>query len=186
MLQPSGPVPALEIDTLDHGRFDMARDHGVNGTLVIQYRGLHCPICIRQITEIDAALDRFDALGVEVVMLSCDDGERARDAAEKAGVARVRVGYGLPLKAARDDWGLYLSSAREGSAEPAIFAEPGHFLVAPDGTLVFGWIQSSPFGRPSTEGLLSAVRFRVEKGYPPRGMYQGPVPGDVPGDAPED
>jgi peroxiredoxin len=178
MLKPGRPVPELDIDTLDHGRFELARDHGANGTVVVQYRGLHCPICIRQMTEVDAALDQFAALGVAVVMLSCDDADRARATADKAGVSRIRVGYGLPLKAARDDWGLYLSSAREGSAESAIFAEPGHFYVAADGTLVFGWVQSSPFGRPSTEGLLSAVRFRVEKGYPPRGMYQGPVPGD--------
>jgi peroxiredoxin len=178
MLHPSKPVPALEIDTLDHGRFDLARDHGVNGTLLIFYRGLHCPICIRQIAEFETALDEFTALGVEVLALSADNRDAAQQTAEKAGVSRLRIGYGLALKAARDDWGLYLSSAREGSREPALFHEPGHFHVAPDGTLFAGWIQTSPFGRPALKDFKQAITFRQEKNYPPRGTYQGTVPGD--------
>lgn len=178
MLHPSGPVPALEIDTLDHGRFDLGRDHGVNGTLLIFYRGLHCPICIRQMTEIDAALDQFTGLGVEVLMLSADGSEAARQTAGKAGVKRLRIGHGLSLKAARDDWGLYLSSRCKGSREPEVFHEPGHFYVAPDGTLFAGWTQTAPFGRPALKDFKQAITFRIDKDYPPRGTYVGPVPGD--------
>ncbi len=178
MLQPSKPVPALAIDTLEHGRFDLGRDHGTNGTLLVFYRGLHCPICIRQMTEIDAALDQFTELGVEVLMLSADDRGAAQQTADKAGVSRLRIGHGLTLKAARDDWGLYLSSRRDGSREPELFHEPGHFYVAPDGTLFAGWTQTSPFGRPALKDFRQAITFRLEKDYPPRGTYEGPVPGD--------
>ena len=40
-------------------------------------------------------------------------------------VVGLRVGYGLDLLAARDEWGLYISAGREGTAEPAFFPEPG-------------------------------------------------------------
>ncbi len=47
MLIPGNTVPELKIETVGHGLFDLESDGGTNGTLVIQYRGLHCPICIR-------------------------------------------------------------------------------------------------------------------------------------------
>lgn len=176
MLIPGKPVPRLEIETLAHGCFDLSRHGGENGTLLIVYRGLHCPICIRQMGELNQALDEFAELGIEVIMLSTDDAGRAAETAQKARVSGLRVGYGFSLKAARDDWGLWISSARDGSAEPELFVEPGHFYVGPGGSLYFGWVQSSPFARPALSDILGAIRFRLEKSYPPRGMYDGPLP----------
>ena len=178
MLHPTRAVPPLSVETLDHGPYELGRDHGPNGTLLVFYRGLHCPLCIRQMTEIEAELDQFADLGVEVTMLSADGRERAQQTADKAGVKSVRIGYGLPLKAARDDWKLHLSSARGGTTEPQVFHEPGHFYVDADGTLCFGWVQTSPFGRPTLSDLLGAIRFHVDKGYPPRGTFTGPLPDD--------
>jgi peroxiredoxin len=179
MLTPNQPVPALAIQTLTHGGFDLGRDHGENGTVLIFYRGLHCPICLRQMGAYETGLAQFSDLGVQVLMLSADRRDAALKAAEKAGVSKLRIGHGLSLKAARDDWGLYLSSARDGSAEPALFHEPGQFYIGPDDRLYFGWVQTSPFGRPSMSDMAGAIRYRLEKDYPPRGQYTGPVPGDI-------
>lgn len=173
MLIPGKPVPALKIETVGHGTFDLDADKGENGTLVIQYRGLHCPICIRQMSEVQAALDEFAALGVEVIMISTDTADRAAETAQKAGVSRLRVGHSLPLAAAREDWGLNISTAREGSAEPALFAEPGHFYIAPDRSLYFAWQQTTPFGRPSTSDIVGGLKFTLGNNYPPRGTYTG-------------
>ncbi len=76
MLIPGNAVPELKIETVGHGLFDLENDGGKNGTLVIQYRGLHCPICIRQMAEVEAALDSFSKLGVEVVMITTDTAAR--------------------------------------------------------------------------------------------------------------
>lgn len=176
MLHPSQPVPALSVETLSHGHFDLATDTGENGTLVIFYRGLHCPICIRQMGELEAKLDRFSELGVNVIMVSGDSKERAEQTAEKAGASRVRVGYEMDLNAARDDWGLHISKARPGSNEADFFAEPGHLYVAPNGTLYFGWVQTSPFARPALDDIAGAIKFRLDKDYPPRGGYVGDLP----------
>ncbi|WP_424832072.1 redoxin domain-containing protein [Ruegeria sp.] len=175
MLIPGNSVPALKIETIGGGNFDLEADKGENGTLVIQYRGLHCPICIRQMGEVEAALDDFAALGVEVIMLSTDSAERAAKTVEKAGTSKLRVGHGLPLTEARDGWGLHISKGREGTAEAPFFAEPGHFYIAPDRTLFFAWQQTTPFGRPAVSDISGGIKYALENKYPPRGTYTGPL-----------
>ncbi|WP_121061254.1 redoxin domain-containing protein [Chachezhania antarctica] len=178
MLVPSQPVPALTVETLAGGPFDLARDKGEKGTLVIFYRGLHCPICIRQMTEIEGHLEAFTEAGIEVIMISGDDEAKARETIEKAGTSKLRVGYGMDLISARDDWGLLISKAREGTAEAPYFFEPGHFYVSEDNRLYYGWQQTAPFSRPKPEDMLRGITFRIEKDYPPRGMYTDRLPGE--------
>lgn len=51
------------------------------------------------------------------------------------------MGYDLSLTAARQ-WGLFIGTSRGttsiGIEEPALFSEPGVFIVQPDGTLYYG------------------------------------------------
>ena len=173
MLTPGNPAPSLKIETVGHGSFDLERDKGENGTLVIQYRGLHCPICIRQMTEVEAALDDFAALGIEVIMITTDTADRAAETVEKAGISKLRVGHSLPMAEARDVWGLNISVAREGSAEPPLFAEPGHFYIAADQTLYYVWQQTTPFARPAMSDIVGGLKFTLANAYPPRGTYTG-------------
>lgn len=177
MPMPGRPAPALTLPLLDGGSFELhARD---GWTLLVVYRGLHCPICIRELGALGGRLPEFEALGCAVLAASTDDEERARRTREAAGAEGLAVAHSLSLTAASRDWGLWISSAREGTEEPALFAEPGHFLIAPDGALWAAWVQSTPFARPPVEDLLKALRFPVEKGYPPRGSHEGALPSEA-------
>lgn len=178
-LIPAKPVPALSLETLSHGRFDLGKDGGENGTFLVFYRGLHCPICIKELAALEEALPEFEAKGIRVVAVSSDDEARTKETAEKAGVSKVTMAFGLSLSAARDDWGLYISSARDGSAEPALFSEPGHFFILGDGTLYSAFIQTAPFSRPGIPDMLRMISMQQEKMYPPRGLYTGPLPGET-------
>ena len=84
----------------------------------------------------------------------------------------LRLGHGLGLETARA-WGLYVSTDRgttsAGLEEPALFSEPGLFLVRPDGTLYFGAVQTMPFARPHFADVLKALDFVIAKDYPARG-----------------
>ncbi len=65
-------------------------------------------------------------------------------------------------------WGLFVSrSIKDG--EPAEFAEPGLFLISPDGTVYYEAVNSMPFGRPQFGDLLQAIDFVTENDYPARG-----------------
>jgi peroxiredoxin len=178
MLMPRQAVPALQVPTLDHGPFVLAGDGAAQFTLVVFYRGLHCPICLKYLLELGRLLPDFEQRGVKVIALSSDTAERARAMADKLKAPGLRVGHGLALTAARQ-WGLYISSSRGttsiGIEEPALFSEPGVFLVRPDGTLYYGAVQTMPFARPHFDELLAAIDFAVAKNYPARGEYAGTV-----------
>jgi hypothetical protein len=98
--------------------------------------------------------------------------------AEKVKASGVKFGYELSLKTARQ-WGLYISTSRGktsiGIDEPALFSEPGVFVVRPDGTLYYGAVQTMPFARPQFQDLLGAIDFAIAKDYPARGEYAGEV-----------
>ena len=78
----------------------------------------------------------------------------------------------LTIGAARS-WGLYISTSRgktsTGIEEPALFSEPGIFLVRPDQTLYWASVQSMPFARPHFREIISALDFVIAKDYPARG-----------------
>jgi peroxiredoxin len=178
MLMPRQPVPALRVPTLATGEFDLASDAASNFTLLVFYRGLHCPICLKYLLELARLQPEFDQRGVKVIALSSDTRDRAQQMADKLRAPNLRMGYGLALSAARE-WGLYISTSRGktsiGIDEPALFSEPGVFLVRPDGTLYYGAVQTMPFARPHFDELLSALDFALEKNYPARGEYAGEV-----------
>ena len=177
-LMPRQPVPALSVPTLDHGQFTLADDAAPNFTIVVVYRGLHCPICLKYLLELGRLHAEFEQRGVKLIALSSDTRDRAQTMADKLRVPALRVGYGLDLAQARA-WGLYISTSRgttsAGIEEPALFSEPGVFIVRPDGTLYYGAVQTMPFARPHFDELLAALDFALSKNYPARGEYAGPV-----------
>jgi len=175
---PRQAVPALSVPTLNHGPFALSEDAASNFTLVVFYRGLHCPICLKYLLELGRLQAEFDKRGVKVIALSSDVRERAQAMAGKLHAPALRVGYDLSLAQARS-WGLYISTSRGttsiGIEEPPLFSEPGVFIVRPDGTLYYGAVQTMPFARPHFDELLAALDFALDKNYPARGEYAGPV-----------
>lgn len=176
MLIPRQPVPELVVNTLDHGQFDISKDSPAQFDLVCFYRGLHCPICAKYLLELGRLQPEFEKRGVRLIALSSDDEARARAMAKKVNSPDLPFGYGLPLSVAKS-WGLYITASRGktsiGIEEPALFAEPGVFLVKPDATLYYGAVQTMPFARPHFDELLGAIDFAVANNYPARGEYQG-------------
>ena len=178
MLLPRQRTPDLTIPTLDHGNFDLSSDGAEKGTVVCFYRGLHCPLCATYLAELEKLTPEFEARGVKTVALSVDGEERARLMADKINAKALRIGYDLSLQTARD-WGLYISTSRGktsiGIEEPALFSEPGLFMITPQQTLYYGSVQTMPFVRPHFSDLLTALDGAIAKQYPARGEYTGAV-----------
>jgi peroxiredoxin len=171
-LIPRQPVPALTVPLVGGGRFDIDTETPARFSFVVFYRGLHCPICRTQLGELETKLPEFTKRGVSVIAISSDTAERAQRAKHDWRLANLRLGYGLDLAVARQ-WGLYVSTGRgttsAGVEEPALFSEPGLFLVRPDRTLYFASVQTMPFARPHFTDILSALDFVIAKDYPARG-----------------
>lgn len=175
---PRQVTPALAVETLSHGRFDIAAETPERLTLVCFYRGLHCPICGGYLKELERLTPEFESRGVTTLAVSADDRDRAQAMADKIGANTLRIGYGLPLTVARE-WGLYISTSRGktsiGIDEPNLFSEPGVFLVRPDQTLYYASVQSMPFARPNFAEMVKALDFVIANDYPARGEYTGAV-----------
>ena len=171
-LMPRKPVPALNVETVAHGRWTLAESRPQHFTLIVFYRGLHCPICRPYLGELNRLAGEFRSRGVDVVAISADSAERAAQTVRDWKLDAVPVGYGLPIEEARG-WGLFISTSRgkttSGFEEPALFVEPGLFLVRPDNTLYFSGVQTMPFARPHLADLLPALDFVLKNDYPARG-----------------
>ncbi|MBX3727450.1 MAG: TlpA family protein disulfide reductase [Xanthomonadales bacterium] len=66
-----GTRPDLSVDTLDHGRFDLADQRG--RWVVVNFWATWCAPCIKEIPELSALADRDD---VEVIGLDFEEIER--------------------------------------------------------------------------------------------------------------
>lgn len=178
MLIPRQLVPSLAVETVAHGRFDLSTQSPERFTMLVFYRGLHCPICAKYLIDLERLMPEFDQRGVSVIAISSDEQERASAMADKVSASKLAIGYGLTLQTARE-WGLYISESRGktsiGIEEPAKFSEPGVFLVRPDRTLYYGAVQTMPFARPNFSDLVGAIDFAIAHDYPARGEYIGAV-----------
>ena len=171
-LKPRQPVPALEFDTVGGGHWSLAAQKPQNFTMIVFYRGLHCPVCRKYTGELNGMIGEFDKRGVSTVITSNDTQERAQTTKDTWGLPKLNIGYGVPVEKSRE-WGLYVSTSRgktsAGVDEPALFAEPGLFLVKPEKTLYWVTVQTMPFARPHFPEILQAIDFVISKDYPARG-----------------
>jgi peroxiredoxin len=69
-LTPRQPVPALIVPLVNAEQFDLRAQAAEKFDLVVFYRGLHCPICAKYLTELDALVPEFKKRGVQAVALS--------------------------------------------------------------------------------------------------------------------
>jgi peroxiredoxin len=171
-LMPRRPVPTLAVPTTAGETWSITERRPESFSMIVVYRGLHCPICSGYLKDLDDKLDQFTSRGVDVVAVSGDTAERADAAARDWKLERLTLGYGLDLDDARA-WGLFISAgigtSSNGVDEPAQFPEPGLFLVKPDATLYFASVQSMPFARPNFADVVKALDYVLAKNYPARG-----------------
>ncbi|WP_438725691.1 peroxiredoxin-like family protein [Parasphingorhabdus sp. DH2-15] len=166
-LLPRTKTPDLELPLTQGGTFSLSDNDAENFTLLIFYRGKHCPICGIQLKETQQQLDELAKRGIKAVAISMDDKERAEDSAKSWGIDNLPLAYGLNEEQARS-YGLYISEGIS-EKEPARFSEPGMFLVRPDQSLYFASVQTMPFTRPALNALLMGIDYALKNDYPARG-----------------
>lgn len=171
-LVPSHPVPALSGPLVGGGTWDGTAAKSENFTLVVFYRGYHCPKCREQLHELRDHLEAFAETGTNVVAVSMDPQDRAEKTKTEWETGNLPLVYDATIEDAKN-WGLHLSRSRGmtsiGVEELAVFNEPGMFLIRNDGTLFASWVQTIPMARPPAAGIIGLIKFVLDKGYPPRG-----------------
>lgn len=166
-LLPRTKAPELSFPLTTGKEWDLYDQSPETFTMVVFYRGLHCPVCKGYTHTLDDLVDDYKERGVEVATVSMDSEKRARQSIQEWNIKNLDVGYGLTEKQARN-WGLYLSHPIK-EKEPELFSEPGLFLIRPNGELYYSAVNSMPFGRPNLKDLLKAIDFIKKNDYPARG-----------------
>ena len=75
---PKQAAPELNIPLLSGEDWSLSDQHPQNFTLVVFYRGLHCPICKKYLQQLESLLPQFQEKGTEVIAVSMDTEKRAR------------------------------------------------------------------------------------------------------------
>lgn len=167
LLKPGHRAADLSLPLVSGDRFTLSERHPENFTVLIFYRGYHCPICRDQLQALDKKIGEFGEIGTEIVAISMDPKHRAEKSVEEWGIRNVPVAYDMD----QDDgakYGLYFSHAIN-DGEPALFSEPGMAILRPDRTVYAAYTQSVPFARPSLDDLKRGLEFVLENNYPARG-----------------
>lgn len=159
------PFPALEWTQTDGGTLAPASMTGWR--LLVVYRGAHCPLCRKYLKTLEGLQSDFAEAGVSVAAVSSDPTERAVKEAGEEGWT-FPVGYDLTPEQMRT-LGLYVSSPRSPEETDRNFAEPGLFVINPQGAIQIVDVSNAPFARPDLEGLLNGLKFIIAKDYPIRG-----------------
>lgn len=128
-LKPDQPTPPLSLPLVGGGRFDLSQETPENFTMIVVYRGHHCPVCKKYLTQLAGLREQYEAAGFGVVAVSMNGQTLAEQTHGEWELGSLRVAYGLTVDMARD-WGLWVSKAFK-PGEQDIFAEPGLFWVRP-------------------------------------------------------
>ncbi len=158
--------PALAWDTVAGER--LAPMEGSGWRLLIVYRGKHCPLCKAYLNTLGELFDEFESANITVSTVSADPSEKAQAEVAECGW-KFPVGYGLTVEQMRK-LGLYVSEPRSPEETDRPFAEPGLFVLNPDGRVQIIDISNAPFARPDLKSLLKGIRFVMDKDYPIRGL----------------
>jgi len=97
-LQTGVLAPSLEAQTVDGQVWKLADQHPQHYTMILFYRGLHCPICKEQLGELEQRLEEFRKLGVEAIAISGDSQDRAQTTKKEWKIPNITIGYGLSIR----------------------------------------------------------------------------------------
>ena len=168
-VRPTQLAPDLTVPLLRGGTYRLADQRPRLFTMVVFFRGLHCPVCQAQLKELERRLAEFEQRGIEVIAVSGETRERTTQLAQEWKLEQLPLAYGLTEDQMRA-WGLFVSHGIN-DGEPALFNEPGLFLISPDRTVYYESILSMPVGRPRVDDLLGGIDYWVAHDYPARGAY---------------
>lgn len=164
---PQQEVPVLKVKTVNGMKWDLRDQQPENFTLVVFYRGLHCPVCKKYLEELNSKIERLNDNGINVISISANSGRIAEETVVKWNIEKLTIGHSFSIEDARK-WDLYISKGVN-NKEPDTFFEPAIFLINPDNTLYAASIQSMPFARPSIDDIIKSTDLIIDTSYPARG-----------------
>ncbi len=163
---PGAPIGVFNFPNVEGGEPITIGESTDRWTLLIVYRGKHCPRCKKYLNKLNDALNSWTDV-MDVVVVSADTKEKALADKEEFGW-NFNLCYGLAESQIRS-LGLYVSEPLSDAETTGLFAEPGTFAIRSDGSLMLVDISNGPAARPDLEELLDGMKFNIDNDRPVRG-----------------
>ena len=165
-IKPADKFPDIEFSLVGGGT---RRVHDCLGqwVMLIVYRGHHCPRCRAYVARLQALAPAYAERGVELLLASTDPENVARCTIEENGWT-LPVAHSLTEANCRQ-LSLYLTAHLPDYELSGCYAEPGLFLVNPDGLTQVVERSNSPSVRPDLEVVLDGIIGTQERNLPIRG-----------------
>ena len=102
---PNKPMHQMTLPTID-GKSVAVSGSNNRWQMIAVYRGLNCPICKIYTAKIEDLKDKFDELETDIVFISGETAEKAKNFASEVGL-NLPVAYDLSIEQMRQ-LGLYI------------------------------------------------------------------------------
>lgn len=112
--------------------------------------------------------DQWHDAGFDIAVVSADPLENAEVDLNEHGW-KFDLGYDLSEEQMAT-LGLYVTDPLSPSETDRRFAEPGTYVIRPDGSVVLVAISNGPSARPELIELLDGMIFTKDNDRPPRGL----------------
>lgn len=166
VIKPADIFPPIEFNMISGGTKKIS-DYMGGWAMLIVYRGGHCPRCKQYMTRLHELQDGYAERNVDILITSMDP-----ENVVKRSIAENN--WTLPIAhslSAEDSemLTLYLTPHEEGSELEGVYAEPGLFLINPEGRIQSLATSNSPSIRPDLEVVLDGIIGTQDRGLPIRG-----------------
>ncbi len=165
--------PKIALPSVGGGNVTLGKpNNGHDWQMVVVYRGKHCPLCTKYLTQLEELKQKFFDVGVDVVAVSADGETKASAHVGEMGLS-FPVAYGLSIEQMQA-LGVYISHPRSPEETDKPFAEPGIYVVNDKGRVQVTDISNAPFSRPELEPFAWGLGFirDPENNYPIRGTFE--------------
>jgi peroxiredoxin len=103
MLRPRQSVPDLDLPLAGGGSFSFKDEKPGAFTMLVFYRGLHCPICKTDLGDLEAKIGVFKEPGVNAVAVTSDTQDRAEQTKKEWALQNLRC-VSAPNRDPIPDW----------------------------------------------------------------------------------
>lgn len=147
-LKPGDKAPDFTLKDVQGHDFRLHDNLGGRKIILVFFRGAWCPICNFYLTNFQLQIARFRENNTQIIALSTDTPAEAWKLQQRLNLS-FTVLPGL-TKQIIEAYDLFYNENFQHS-EPAIF------ILHPDGTIAYEFVQSSSLGRPGLDDLLAIV-----------------------------
>jgi len=168
-IKPADPFPPIEFHMMSGGSERLSDNKG-RWTLLIVYRGDHCPRCKTYVARLHELAAGYAEREVDLRLASMDSEDIARRNMDENGWT-LPVAHSLSI-AECQQLALYLTDHEPGNEQAGVYAEPGLFLINPEGLTQVIATSNSPSVRPDLEVVLDGIIGTQDRNLPIRGLHQ--------------